>query len=97
MSFREAICFPLSVTLALILLYGHTFVMGETIMAYSSDMGLAAGWKDVSWTGIYDMHYRANAMQRSEFEEDFFGDQKINAIYASPGGFGGLSLMLHLS
>ena len=33
-----------------------------TEMIYSMDTGLAPGWTDVSWNGMYDIHYRADMM-----------------------------------
>ena len=35
-------------------------------MIYSIDGGLAPGWRDVSWNGMYDIHYRADMMMGGE-------------------------------
>ena len=56
--------------------YSARGAAAQKVDVYSLQGGLAHGWRDVSWNGLYDMHFRAGSTMASMFDTEGGGGEE---------------------
>ena len=56
--------------------YSARGAAAQKVDVYSLQGGLVDGWRDVSWNGLYDMHFRAGSTMASMFDTEGGGGEE---------------------